>query len=244
MRMKHTLHQKRLVKDSRADPLLLGLFLIGEALVRRLDKHIRRPAPGRLAVQRIPIRGGLGRLDLLERHPVLDHVLNSVANDRDHLLVYDDVRLVAEPPVPRDDHRSAFRVRAHGGQVDQPVQTFDDRLNAAAGFQVNERITGEVEQIARAHYVGLAEQDDTVPVRIRRLMHDLNRLAVEVELLLRRRVGIVWPGVFRSGRHLAGGRAHPLECVLRRDDKGAFGAASAGARQIVERNRLTGGGDL
>src|SRR5688572_25450641 len=48
--------------------------LLLEALIHRLYELVRRPGSGLLAVARVVVAGGSGRLHLCERHSLLDHV--------------------------------------------------------------------------------------------------------------------------------------------------------------------------
>src|SRR5262245_11790397 len=47
-------------------------------------------------------------LDLFQRHPFPDHILNAIANNRDHVPILDHVRLVCDAPVTGNHHRAAF----------------------------------------------------------------------------------------------------------------------------------------
>src|SRR5262245_8421987 len=85
-----------------------GLRLPGEALIGRLDEHIRRPGTRGPAVPRVVVQRGSGGLDLLERHFLRNHVLDAVADNAHHLAVIRDVGLIREPPVPGNDQRSAL----------------------------------------------------------------------------------------------------------------------------------------
>src|SRR5262245_17557619 len=74
-----------------------------EALIHGLDEVIRRARTGRRAVAlRIAPRRRAG-LDLCQRHPRLLRVADSIADDRDHVAIFRNVGLVADPAVPRDD---------------------------------------------------------------------------------------------------------------------------------------------
>src|SRR3954467_2530876 len=89
---------------------------VTQAVIRRLDKHVGGPRPGRLPVPRVVIACRPGRLHLGQRHPVLDHVLNPVPDDGDHVAVIDDVGVVADAAVGRNHPRSALGVVAWDGK--------------------------------------------------------------------------------------------------------------------------------
>src|ERR1700735_1462065 len=90
------------------------------------------------------------------------------------------------------------------------------------------------------------KEKNAVAIRMRgRLVDYFPRLAIEVELLLMRRVGVGRPRVLRRGRLLAGGRAHPVEHALKRDHSGLVAGARADiAHDVTAGDCLTGRGDL
>src|SRR5262245_31088862 len=102
------------LKPSRSLPALPALpglpglpGLLSKTLVDRLDEHGRRP--GRIGSETtVPIFARLGRLDLRQRHPLLDHVLDTIANDGAHVAVVRQVRQVSDPSVSADEHRAAL----------------------------------------------------------------------------------------------------------------------------------------
>jgi hypothetical protein len=155
--------------------------------------------------------------------------------------------VVGDAAVTRHHQRPAGAMGRRNGDVDQPVQAVDDGVQAAAGLDVDDRIVRQIEQIAGADDVGLAEQHDAVAVGVRGLVHDDHRLVVEVEALLRRRVGVVRPCRFRRRRLLAGRRGHAAEHVHVRDDRRApvvdrpLRARRVAA--VTQRNRLAPCGD-
>ena len=105
------------------------------------------------------------------------------------------------------------------GQVQQPIQSVDDPLQTAAVREVDRRIAiGDV-NIAGADHIGTAEIDHGVAVGMRGgLMQQLDRLAVEVQILAAAEVGIA--GLRNEGNlGLAGRRIdHALEHVIVRQD--------------------------
>ena len=54
----------------------------------------------RLAIPAIVIASRPGRFDLIQRHAFFDHVLNAVANDRDHVAIFDNIGFVGIRPWP------------------------------------------------------------------------------------------------------------------------------------------------
>ena len=62
---------------------------------------------------RIVVARRTRRLDLFERHPLADQILNAVADDDHHVAVLDHVGFVADAPVPRN-HVGAALLRVPG----------------------------------------------------------------------------------------------------------------------------------
>src|SRR6266545_3104079 len=82
------------------------LFLLFETSVDRLDEarcDARLPP-----VLRIEIQRWLRRFHLGERHPLVDHRLDAIADDHQHVAVVADVGSVADPSAPRNDQRAAL----------------------------------------------------------------------------------------------------------------------------------------
>ena len=123
-------HHDRAFHEASPSSLMMSTFL--QAVVRRLDKHIGRPRAGRLAVPRVVIAGRPGRLHLGQRHPVLDHVLNPVPDDRDHVAVVHHVGMVADAAVGRNHPGPALGIVTWDGKFDELVQCIDFGLDAAA----------------------------------------------------------------------------------------------------------------
>src|SRR5688572_8295367 len=66
--------------------------------IHRFDEHLRRPWAGGGAVAPVIVLRRSRCLDLCERPAFRDQILNSIADDRQHVPVLDDIRLVREPP--------------------------------------------------------------------------------------------------------------------------------------------------
>src|ERR1041385_7325330 len=82
----------------------------GQRLVDPRDEVARRPWSVRAAPALVVTLTRLERQHLLQRLPLILVVLNEVADDRDHVLVEHHVRLIAQPTMPGDDHRTALRL--------------------------------------------------------------------------------------------------------------------------------------
>ena len=99
----------------------------------------------------------------------------------------------------------------------------DLALDAAAALQVDHRVAGLVEDIARSNDIRPAEHHHHVAVGVRgRLVQQLDRLVVDVHVLLRDKERRGRPRATGVGDDLAGRRAHPAEDVLVGDDDGAL----------------------
>ncbi len=109
-----------------------------------------------------------------------------------------------------DDHRAPFHVVGRNRHLPQAVQSLEHSLKTPSGLQVDDGVLRGIENIAGADDVGTPEQHDAVPVRGRRLMKDLDRLAVERQVLLGHRIRVVGPGFIRYGR-FGVAIAHPLQ---------------------------------
>src|SRR5690606_1035335 len=93
-----------------------------QAEVNRFHELRRRPQPVVRAVATVVIACRLRRAHLFERHSFVDHALNAVANDCQHVAVLDDVRLVREPAMAGDHHRTAFLFLLRNRQRNDVVQ--------------------------------------------------------------------------------------------------------------------------
>src|SRR5262245_6228456 len=125
--------------------------LSSEALVDRFDEHLRRPRSGVRSVS--PRVSSYRRrcLNLFERLPFRDQIADSIADDRHHVPVLDDVELIADaamagnykgPGLPGNERNRWNR------QLDEAVQSIDLALNAPASLDVDEREARGVENIA------------------------------------------------------------------------------------------------
>src|SRR5262245_62129053 len=152
------------LKPSRSLPALPALpGLLSKTLVDRLDEHGRRP--GRIGSETtVPIFARLGRLDLRQRHPLLDHVLDTIANDGAHVAVVRQVRQVSDPSVSADELRAASCPDFGHRHVDYAVERVQDALNAAALLDVDRRIGGHSENVAGGNDVGVSKVHEAVAV--------------------------------------------------------------------------------
>ncbi len=69
-----------------------------------------------------------------------------IADDREHVAVVADVRGVAEPAVARDDHRAAFGAELRDRELQDCVEPVEHAVDAAAGFDVDDRKRVHVER--------------------------------------------------------------------------------------------------
>src|SRR5262245_11526255 len=84
------------------------LLLLTQIPVHSLDKHRGSPCAFVAAVTSVIVQRGLAGFHLLQRHSLLDHVFNAVANDDNHVTILEDVRFVADAAVAGDHISSAF----------------------------------------------------------------------------------------------------------------------------------------
>src|SRR5436190_15943421 len=97
-----------------------------EAAVHRLDEVVRRPESARGAVAALVVADRPRRLELVERHPLLDRIEKAVPEDGVHVAVLDDIRFISEVAVPRNHVRAALLFLRRHRQVGDPVQRVDD----------------------------------------------------------------------------------------------------------------------
>src|SRR5215472_5342081 len=160
------------------------LLLLAEAPIHSLYKHVCCPGPARLAVMDVVIERRFGLLNLIEGHALSDHVLNPVANNRQHRLVFDNIGLVAEPSVAWNDVGSTLLLVRWNGQLNNVIQAGDNSLDAAASLQIDHGIVVDVKKVARAYYIGTPEKDDRIAICMRpRFVVKDDCFSIEEELL-------------------------------------------------------------
>src|SRR5215469_3359031 len=120
-------------------------LLLAEAFVYGLYEHFRCPRSARLTIMDVIVECRLCLFDLIEGHAPADHVLNPIANDGQHRLVLDDIGLIAEAAVTRNDVSSTFLFIRGNGQLNNMIQAGDNPLDIAAPLQVDDRISVDVE---------------------------------------------------------------------------------------------------
>ena len=98
--------------------------------------------------------------------PFLDHVQDAVADDHHHVAELHHVGLIADPAMARDHVGAAFLVVRGHHQLQNVVQRGDLALHAAAALDVDERIAAGREDVAGAHHVRAAEQNDAVAIGV------------------------------------------------------------------------------
>src|SRR4030095_5774156 len=143
-------------------PARMPLRAPRQASIHALDEHVRRRWAGRRAIARVVIERRARRFDLLERHLLRDHRLDAIADDRDHVAVFDYVELVTDASVPGDDERAPLFVMRRNREVQYLVQTVDDALDAAALLHIDDRIAVGPHDVAGGDDVGLAGEHDAV----------------------------------------------------------------------------------
>src|SRR5262245_7420161 len=98
---------------------LLGATQI---LVNRLNEHLR--CPGWVPVETRFVFIGIARfggLNLLERQPLLDPVLNAVPNDGDHVAIFEQVMFIGDTAVAWNQHRATFLQMFRHGDFKQRI---------------------------------------------------------------------------------------------------------------------------
>jgi hypothetical protein len=135
---------------------------------------------------------------LLERPTLLDQVLNPIANDHEHVTIFEDVSFVANTSVSRNDVGSTFLQPLRHGDVEDVVHAIDQTLNTATVLRVDHRIRRRHEDIAGHDHVRMAEVDDGIAAGVRgRRMLEKDRFAIEVEVFARLVIGIERPRALR-----------------------------------------------
>src|SRR4029077_15667556 len=159
-----------------------------------------------------------------QRHTALNHVLNAVPKDGDHLLVHSQIGVGTKPPMARDYQCAPLLtvpVVCRNGHQLQAIQPLDHSLNAPPALHVDDRVLGWVENVTGANHIGAAKKHHAGPVGGRRLMTYRNTFTIKIEVLLGFCVRVVWPRIFGHRSSLAGRRAHPLQNRVERNDIGA-----------------------
>src|ERR1700680_125747 len=107
------------------------LTLLTEAPICRLDKHGSRPGAAVRTVQSIIIHRGFSRLYLLQGHAPLNHVLNAVAHNGDHIPVVGHISNVADTAVARNHPCAALRPKLGDGEIENLVQPVENPVEVA-----------------------------------------------------------------------------------------------------------------
>src|SRR5262249_48231230 len=81
----------------------------------RFDHH------GGITIPAIVIACRSCGFDLIVTHSLARHVLNTIADDRNHVSILDDVSLICNAAVTWDDHRAALLPVFRDGQIDNSV---------------------------------------------------------------------------------------------------------------------------
>src|SRR6185503_8725701 len=120
-------------------PVLARLLRLAQAAVDRLHEVVRRPETAAGAVTPLVVAKEPRRLDLLQRHPLLDRVEEAVPDDRAHVAVLDHVGFVGQPSVPGNHVGAGLLLLRRHRDVDDAVQGVDHPLKAAALRDLHDR---------------------------------------------------------------------------------------------------------
>src|SRR5438552_13897449 len=138
--------------------LIMALSFLSEIPVHSLDECCG------IAVPRVVIQCRLGRLDLIERHSALDHVLNPIANDHDHVAVLQDICFIADASVTGNDICASLLQIFRDGDIEHLVQAGDETVNAATSFRVDDGIRRRYEKVPGNQNVGAPEVDENITI--------------------------------------------------------------------------------
>src|SRR5439155_21397502 len=117
-------------------------------------------------------------------HAFFDHVLDTIANDRDHVAVLDHIGFIAKPAMAWNNHRAAFLLLGRDSYIEDKIQRIDEAVDAAAILQVDDGIVCGGEDVPGEHDIGTTEEHNAVAVCVRRLrMKHLDGFTVEEQLL-------------------------------------------------------------
>ena len=108
-------------------------LLAPQAFVDGLDEHVAG------AVLRIVVERQFRGFHLIEVEAALDGVLHAVADDGDHVAIFDYVGFGAEAAVAGDDAGAAVLQVLGNGEEQDVIQGVDFAFDAAAAGQVEER---------------------------------------------------------------------------------------------------------
>src|SRR5207248_10371449 len=100
-----------------------------------------------------------------------DQIADPIANDRHHVTVLDDIVLIAQTTMSRDDDSAGLTGddghRSHG-QIDEAIERRNLALNAPAALDVDDGKLSRVEDVAGDDDIGLPEKSEDVAVGVRR----------------------------------------------------------------------------
>src|SRR2546426_12015564 len=103
-----------------------------QAAVNRFHEHIGRPGAGIGAVTRIVIGRWPGRFDLCQRGALIDQGPNAIPDDHHHVAVLQDLMLIGQVTVGRDNRGSTLSFVLIAGKAQDVIQRLDLALHAAA----------------------------------------------------------------------------------------------------------------
>src|SRR5262249_47012187 len=110
------------------------------------------------------------------------------------------VELVANPAVTGDNVGAAFFVVLGDNQIEDAIERRDLAVDAASALEIDQRVRGGIEDIARRDDVRMAEKYYAGAACMRcRLVDHVYGFLVEVQLLLALDVRLCRPGCRRRG---------------------------------------------
>src|SRR5665213_1049218 len=124
-----------------------------QTVVYRFHKRIRSPKAGGGAIARVIVGGYSRGSYLIKSGASIHHCLNPVSNDSNHVPVLREIVLIGQTSVARNNHRAAILVMLITGLFEDIVERVDLPLDRAAVLDINERISGRIENIAGGDHV-------------------------------------------------------------------------------------------
>src|SRR6266850_1907056 len=192
-------------------------FLLKTA-VNSLDKSIGRPGAGSGTKPRIVVQRWFRRFHLLQRHTLVRHLFNAIANDRDHVPVVPEVRGITDAPVTGNEHRAAFGSEFGNSEIEKVVQPIQNALNGPAFFNIDHWVSVVRKNVTRSDNVGAAEINHRVAVALsRRGIDEQDTLAIEeiAELVLRQMIDVGRQRQIRNRRLYS--RYPAQHCLMSKD---------------------------
>src|ERR1700678_4817352 len=99
-------------------------------------------------------------LHLLQRHALFDHGLDAIPHNGDHVAILQQVKLIAQPAMPRNNERSALFMMCGNSDIENMIQPVDFSLQTAPVLEIDNRVAIGDEYVARADYVGTPKESE------------------------------------------------------------------------------------